>query len=127
MGSLWGHGAAKSKKVTTVPSETQNTSRTEYTQGASFRSVLGGGGEAFIRKVPFRLIQNNASHRGREAFFVKHVQISKNEVAQEEITAKKEQTAGVMHKFSVAMHRNIFAVGLLGGKSAQVTSENAGS
>ena len=37
-----GPGAAKSKKVTTAPSETQNTIREEYTQGASFRSVLGG-------------------------------------------------------------------------------------
>ena len=29
-----------------------------------------------------------------------------------------------MHKLTAAMHRNIFAVGLLGGKSAQVTSDN---
>ena len=30
-----------------------------------------------------------------------------------------------MHKLTAAVHRNIFAVGFLGGKSAQVTYENA--
>ena len=38
---------------------------------------------------------------------------------------KKEQMAGAMHKLTAAIHRNVFTVGLLGGKIAQVTSENA--
>ena len=73
----------------------------------------------------FRFIQNIASHRRREVFFVRSTKLREKEPAQEEIAAKKEQTAGVMHKLTAAMHRNIFAVGLLGGKSAHVTNENA--
>ena len=32
--------------------------------------------------------------------------------------------AGAMHKLTAAIHRNMFAVVLLGGRTAQVTSEN---
>ena len=39
--------------------------------------------------------------------------------------SEKEQTAGVMQNWTAGLHRNMFAIGLLGRKSAQVTSENA--
>ena len=47
------------------------------------------------------------------------------EAAKEEVTAKSEQTVGVMHKLTAAMHRSICAIGTLDGKVAQITRENA--
>ena len=40
-------------------------------------------------------------------------------------SSNKKQTVGIIHRLTAAMHRNIFAIGLLGGKSADVTNENA--
>ena len=111
--------------MTTAPSETQNSIREEYAQGAFFPLNFRGDARHFFRKVLLRLIQNNASHRGREAFFVNKCTKLRKGGCPGRDSSKKRQTAGVMHNLTAAMHRNIFAVGLLDGKSTHGTSDNA--